>query len=185
MSIFFSSTVFHEAFFHAKTSTSSCATLKADSNFPQCHKKDIKSLYTTHTHTHSTTVVCKGVVSFACWWRSEQAMNTECSERSKKGTQAATSPRCNNKGIFPTSHTPPESGPIPESQPTSGKEPGSGPGLPHLVDVPVGAAADPLDELVVLLRVPPQDVRGRPQRGLHLRSGPGPRRLSPRRPDSR
>lgn len=48
------------------------------------------------------------------------------------------------------------------------------PGRPHLVDVPVGAAAHPLDKLVVLLRIPPQDVRGRPQRGLHLRSGPAP-----------
>lgn len=98
-----------------------------------------------------------------------------------KWDPAAASPRCNNKSILLPSHTSSESGPIPGSQRTAGKEPG----LPHLIDVPVGAAADPLNELVVLLRVPPQDVRGRPQRGLHLRSGPGPRRLCPRRPDSR
>ena len=29
---------------------------------------------------------------------------------------------------------------------------------PHLVDIPVGAAADPLDELIVVLRVPAADV---------------------------
>lgn len=45
----------------------------------------------------------------------------------------------------------------------------AGPG-PHLVHIPVSAAADPLHQLVVVLWVPPQDVGGRPQRGLHLRS---------------
>lgn len=95
----------------------------------------------------------------------------------KKGTPAASSPRCNNKRASrPLRALDRKSGPIP------GSPAATRPGLPHLVHVSVGAAADPLDELVVLLRVPPQDVRGRPRRGLHLRSGPGPRRLCPAAP---
>ena len=52
-------------------------------------------------------------------------------------------------------------------------------GWPHLVHVSVRAAADPLQELVLVLRVPPGDVGGQHHRRVgprHPRGGRGRRR---------
>lgn len=69
------------------------------------------------------------------------------------GTLTASSPRFNNKSILPLILRQ-EVALFPGAL-DHRKRAGLVAGLPHLVDVPVSATADPLDELVVMLRVPP------------------------------
>lgn len=60
----------------------------------------------------------------------------------------------------------------PPSRPRAGRRGRAQAGGPYLVHVAVGAAAHALDQLVVLLRVPPHDVPARPLHGGGARGPP-------------